>query len=211
MKKLPKRFQDILSHAPRRWPKERDRLLRRSDDWSRGVTFTDDHLSRHVHLWDGFLSAADGLVELCMQDGYEHECQSVIYPILYNYRQGLELAMKWHIFMYGGRGVQGIIKSNRKEPTHDLWWLWKRCREIIEQYGSPDKNTDDAVERIVQDFHELDKTGITFRYGWTNDGKVPSLPDGVIDLENIRDVMKGVASYFDGLDGWLSDLASAGP
>jgi hypothetical protein len=33
----------------------------------------------------------------------------------------------------------------------------------------------------------------------------------MIDLKHIRDVMEGVASYFNGLDGWLSDLKSAGP
>lgn len=33
----------------------------------------------------------------------------------------------------------------------------------------------------------------------------------MIDLENIRDVMEGIADFFTGLDGWLGNLQSAAP
>lgn len=140
-----------------------------------------------------------------MQDGYEHERNFVIYPILYNYRHGLELAMKWIVVTYGGQGLSEI------DHDHNLWKLWKSCRELIEQYDSPNPDIDGVVEQIVKDFHDLDKAGITFRYGWGKSGCSMKLPDHLIDLENIRDVMEGVAGYFDGLDGWLDDLRSAGP
>ncbi len=204
MKKRLEKITDIPK-MEYRWPKKGDRLLRQSDDWNRGFEFSESPISRHVHLWDGYLSAGDGLIRLCMQDGYEHERHFVIYPILYNYRHGLELAMKWIIVKYGGQGTSGV------DDDHNLWKLWKRCREIIDAYGSTDSGTDDVVEQIVKDFHDLDKAGITFRYGWGKDGKSIKLPDHMIDLENIRDVMEGIAGYFDGLDGWLDDLKSAGP
>ena len=204
MKKRPEKFVDILEQT-NRWPKTGDRLLRSSDDWNKGIEFSDQPISRHAHLWQGYLSAGEGLIKLCTQDGYEHERHFVIYPILYNYRHGLELAMKWIIFTYGGQGIGEI------DDDHNLWKLWKRCRETIEQYGSPDPDTDDVIEQIVKDFQDIDKAGITFRYGWRKNGQNIKLPDHLIDLENIRDVMEGVAGYFDGLDGWLDDLNSAGP
>ena len=153
----------------------------------------------------GYMSAGAGLIELCTQKGYEHERNTVIYPILFNYRHGLELAMKLIIVRHGGQGIHGI------DDNHNLWKLWTRCRTIIEQYESLDVEASDVIEQIVKDFHDLDKSGITFRYGWGKDGKEIKQPDDVIDLENIRDVTEGVAGYFEGLDGWLNDLRSAGP
>lgn len=204
MKKRPEKFTDIAEQEYR-WPKKGDRLLRRSDDWSRSVEFSEYPTSRHVHLWEGYLSAADGLIKLCQQDGYEHERNAVIYPILYNYRHGLELAMKWIIGNYGAGGFSEINND------HDLWKLWKCCRTIAEEYGSPDPETDSVVEQVVKDFHDLDHAGISFRYGWGKDGRKIKLPNHLVDLENIRDVMEGIAGYFDGMDGWLDDLRSAGP
>ncbi len=200
MKKRPERWEDLLN-LEHRWPKKGDRLLRRSGDWKRGVEFSRNALSKHACLWSGYMSAGAGLIELCTRDGYEHERHFVIYPILFNYRHGLELAMKWIIVMYGGQGIRGI-----DEVHHDLWKIWKRCRKIMQDFGSEKDEAVQAVERIIKEFHDLDKAGITFRYGWSKDGKEIKLPDHMIDLENIRDVMEGVAGFFVGLDGWL-DIA----
>lgn len=204
MKKIPGSFTEILDHD-HRWPKRGDRLLRASNDWKYGVEFTSQPVQKHVFLWDGYLAAGDGLVQLCLTDGYEHERLTVIYPILFNYRHGLELAMKWVILMYGGEGIKGV------RDDHNLWQLWKRCREIIEETAPSDKEVDDAVELVIKDFHELDKAGVNLRYGWSKDGKEIKLPDQLIDLANIRDVMEGISGFFTGLDGWLDDLRSSQP
>lgn len=202
MRKLPNSFTEILDRE-HRWPKKGDRLLRSSNNWDRGVEFTSQPITKHVLLWDGYLSAADGLVQMCLTEGYGHERNTVIYPILFNYRHGLELALKWVILMYGGEGLSGI------RDDHNLWKLWKRCREIIEETGPTEKIVDDAVEQVVKDFHDLDKAGMNLRYGWGKDGREIKLPDHLIDLENVKGVMEGVAGYFNGLDGWLDDLRSA--
>jgi hypothetical protein len=59
--------------------------------------------------------------------------------------------------------------------------------------------------------HDLDRSALSFRYGTDKNNKLIKLPEGLYDLENIRDVMSGVGSFFDGADGMLSDLAAAGP
>ena len=69
----------------------------------------------------------------------------------------------------------------------------------LNKYGSTDNEADAAVGQIVKDFHDLDKAGVAFRYGWGKNRKEIKLPDGPIDLANIRDVMEGVADYFNGL------------
>lgn len=54
----------------------------------------------------------------------------------------------------------------------------------------------------------MDSGGFSFRYSINKNGILIKLPDGLIDLANVRDVMKGVAGFFDGADGMLNDLAS---
>ena len=67
MRNLPKSFKELLD-MPYRWPKKGDRLLRKTDDWNKGVSFSDDGVSRHVHIWDGYMSAGEALVEDCRQN-----------------------------------------------------------------------------------------------------------------------------------------------
>src|SRR5690349_12076247 len=93
--KRPKTFADILNAEPGRWPKKGDRLLRRSDDWNRSVDFSQDAFARHVHIWSGFMRAGAALVEGSERDTADRHF--LVYPILFNYRHGLELAIKYII------------------------------------------------------------------------------------------------------------------
>jgi hypothetical protein len=195
MRRRPGNFADILNQACR-WPKKGDRLLRSSSDWDRGVKFAKDEISRHVFIWEGYMSAAATLIDASQGDRAER--QILIYPILFNYRHAIELAMKWIIVMYSrGAGIEvGDIEH------HDLWQLWKICCQII-----PSAENDEAlqvVEQVIKDFHELDKTALKFRYPRDKSGALISLPDALIDLENIRDVMEAVGNFFNGADGQLS-------
>jgi hypothetical protein len=133
----------------------------------------------------------------------------LIYPILFNYRHGLELAMKW-IIDYYGRMADVSLKGEDRD--HNLLALWRMCKEILETAG---QNTSDeatlAVEQVVKNFHDIDKFGVSLRYSFDKNGKPIVLNDGLIDLGNIQQVMEGVDGFFTGCDGLLSDLVSAAP
>jgi hypothetical protein len=200
MRNLPKSFEELLDQ-PYPWPKKGDRLLRQTKDWNTGVGFSNDGVSRHVHIWDGYMSAGEALVEDCRRNPQARHF--LIYPILFVYRHALELAMKWILTMYGGYDVNGIAH-------HDLWQLWKLSREVIDKAGDYDGSTD-TVEAITKEMHDLDKSALAFRYGIDKNNKPPKLPEGLYDPENIRNVMTAVRHFFDGTDGMLSDLAGAQP
>jgi hypothetical protein len=201
MPRRPKDFSDLLD-IPYRWPTRGDRLLRDAKDWNRGVTFPQDELSRDAHIWSGYMRAGAALIEACDDD--QPERHFLIYPILFNYRHGIELAMKWIIVRYG------CYSSVEMEVTthHDLWQLWKVCKEIIIEVGSDD-DAIPMVEQVIKDFHDLDKSALAFRYSRDTRGALIALPDGMIDLENLRDVMEGVGHFFDGADAQLDAHSSA--
>lgn len=149
------------------------------------------------------MKAGAGLIQLCTTEGYEHERITVIYPILFNYRHGLELAMKWIVLHYGERTIKN---------DHNLWDLWKICKGIIQKHNASTRDgAIVAVEQVVKDFHDLDARSTTFRYGSDNNNRVIELPKHLIDLDNTRDVMEGVSNFFNGLDGLLSDQRDSAP
>lgn len=188
-----------------KWPKKGDRLLRADDGWMRGVTFEEHQISRHAHIWNGYMRAGAALVEQCQtsERGMRHE---VVYPILFCYRHGLELAIKWIIERYG----RYSNTRNEDHAHHNLWQLWKTCKQIIIEVGSDGDNESlQAVEQIVKDFHDLDKGSFSFRYAADKQGAVIRLPNASFDLANIRDVMEAVNNLFIGADGQLDYNSSA--
>ena len=173
-----------------------------SQDWNQGVDFSGDAISRHVFIWDGYMKAGELLIEAC-----EEHCQkrhSLIYPILFNYRHGIELAIKWVIVRYG---KYSDVKTGNTEH-HNLWKLWQTCKQIIIEVGSEGEEIS-HVEQVIKDFHDLDISAMAFRYPNNKNGDIFTLPDEIVELQNIREVMEGIAHFFDGVDGQLDYHISA--
>lgn len=188
-----------------KWPKKGDRLLRAEDDWHRAVTFSEHEISRQVHIWDGYMQAGALLVEEC-QSNERALRHGLVYPILFCYRHGLELAIKWIIDQYGR-----YADLPKEDYTHhNLWLLWKACKKIILEVGS-DGGMDSivAVEQVVKDFHDLDKGSFSFRYSTDKEGALIRLPNVSFNLTNIKDVMEGVNNLFIGADSQLDTNSAA--
>lgn len=181
-------------------------MLRSEDDWERGVTFDEFEVARHVHIWEGYMKAGAALVDECERSDFRLDRHELAYPILFCYRHALELAMKWVIGRYGHYAP--ISPDDYRH--HNLWELWMACKTIILDVGSDGENGAlHAVERVVKDFHELDKGSFSFRYSTDKKGMVISLPDVSFDLANIKDIMEGMNNFFTGVDGQLDANSSA--
>ena len=133
--------------------------------------------------------------------------QPLVYPILYNYRHAVELALKWIIMKFGNYASVEVGDYEH----HNLWKLWCVYKEIVLELGSDDGNTLEVVEQVMKDLHDLDGSGQAFRYADAKHGTF-KLPEDAIDLRNTREVMKGVDHFFTGVYGQLDDnVSAAGP
>ena len=154
------------------------------------------------------MNAGAKLVEQCEGGKSPLERQELVYPILFCYRHALEVAMKWIIGQYGRHAE--IVPNDYLD--HDLWKLWQACKKVILEIGS-DGETEAllAVQQVVKDFHDLDKSSFAFRYSMDKNGMVIGLPNKPFDLSNIKDVMEGVDNLFIGADSELdSNIDAAG-
>jgi hypothetical protein len=201
-----KTFSDLLNPPPLLWPKRGDRLLRSTEDWDKAVTFSSHPFDRGAHIWTGYMRAGAVLVEATVRASVDRHW--LVYPILFNYRHGLEVAMKWIIDQYG-RNAQ--LRLNPEDRNHDLLTLWKLCKRVIVDITSEDEDDDGlrSVEQIVLEFHKLDRTAMALRYSRDKRGRTIDLPDTPIDLGNVMLVMESVDNFFRGLDGQLDAICSA--
>ena len=54
-----------------------------------------------------------------------------------------------------------------------------------------------AVQKLVEEMHEADQWSDGFRFATRQDGAPFMFGDRGIDLENLREVMQGIANFFE--------------
>jgi len=152
------------------------------------------------------MPAGDALIDVC--DRSPAERNELIYPILFSYCHALEMAMKWIISRYGRPAGVAPLKKDPPKKDHNLWHLWQSCKTIFEYSCQDPDGTNEVVEKIIKEAHDLHSGSLAFRYHINKQGVLYPLPDGPIDFANLRDVMRRVSGFFDGADAMLDDLAS---
>jgi hypothetical protein len=157
-----------------------------------------------VHLpWglyaDGYRKAAELLIEHC--DTF-YAKNTLVYPIVFLYRQYVELRMK-DIIRESGK----VVKNPHPLPQHHrLDALWPVCCDILQERDLPVSKEDlSRIENCIKQFREFDPTSEAFRYPQTKQGD-SSLPSQLekISLRGLADAMKGLAESLEKISHLLS-------
>jgi hypothetical protein len=197
-------FASILNREFR-WPKLGDQPFTQSTAWQ-GNAYIDEHVhGRLVMMMTGYKKGADLMVRRTAQDPRERD--ALVFPIVFNYRQFVELSLKYLIGTYGHTvGVKAIWTN------HDLAGLWKAFMRVLEGYGHTifDEG-DQAAMAIVAEFAKVDPRSFSYRYPVDTKGNPIPMAHHELDLASLADVIEGLDNYFSGCDGYLSDLQGAGP
>lgn len=175
------------------WPRKGDQLFKSDSDVDMlhiaCLNFMPDHLGMYVV---GYKHAGNVLVEY-VKDTRRYQ-DTLVYPIVFLYRQYIELRLK-ELIKKGNL----LLDIPKKFPKHHkIDKLWKQCREVLEKVYPEDSAEDlDAVEECIHQFSKSDPTSMAFRYPKDKNDN-PSLP-GLrhINLRNLSEVMTRVASLLD--------------
>lgn len=118
-----------------------------------------------------------------------------VYPVLFLYRQYLELQLKMMVRTL--RHLHDIGKDFQKGHKIDV--LWTEVAELLRR-AFPNESRAELVEtgRLIHEFANVDPLSTAFRYPVDTDGN-PSLP-GIkyINLRNVREVMAKISILLDG-------------
>ena len=144
---------------------------------------------------EGYKSAGDTLFEHCIANPFFNN--SLVYPLIFTYRQFVELKLKEIITM--GNKLNEIAEDFPDE--HNILKLWKLFRyEIYPNISSENKELFDNAEKILEQFHLEDPHSMNFRYPLTK-GPIrrDSLNRDTIDLKNLKDVIEKLYNFLNSL------------
>ena len=183
-------------------PESSDKLFTTEGDWWNNACL--NYLPDGWGLYAiGYKDAADILVKYVETERMHQD--SLVFPVVFLYRQYLELALK------------DLIRQSRKlldtyEPfpkTHRLDELWRICNKLLKEISPGDSEEEmRQIGRLIDEFCQVDPTSIAFRYPEDKDGS-PSLP-GIrhINLRNVAEVTNKISAILDGADAMVDEYLS---
>ncbi|MCE5237149.1 hypothetical protein LLH23_01485 [bacterium] len=183
------------------WPGADDRMFAGdSQDWRTDALLSHEFGHRWYVYAEGYKRAAD--IVVAHVTGTLRDQDFLLYPILFLYRQYLELAIKSLI-----RSAWELLDEEPGDSlrSHDIGKHWGICRTLVIRVspGGPVEVLDD-VARLIGEFCEHDRTSEAFRYPETTKGD-PTLPRlRRVGLRNVQVVMDKIACLLDGIDAMLS-------
>lgn len=180
------------------WPRDGDHVFLSGDaDWSMNACVN----------WGGgwtlyaigYRKAGDALVERVAQD--RSEADALVYPIVFCYRQYLELMLKDTLME--ARRYYGIDEPF--DPEHSLLHHWTPLRALLEKRWPEHPEPLDAVGENLGQFDGVDKGSFAFRYSTTTSGQ-PSLPNEMerINLRNLSEVVARLGTFLEACSTGLS-------
>ncbi|BAZ94055.1 polyribonucleotide nucleotidyltransferase [Thiohalobacter thiocyanaticus] len=199
-----KSFEDILT-TEFRWPTAGDKPFVVADDPFDNANIADNEFTRLVLMMTGYKEAADLMVERSANDRPARD--TLVFPIIFNYRQFLELTLKYQLATYGP-----AVGIRANWETHDLAALWSEFLAMLERYGTEDPDeADPVVGEIILEFAKIDPRSYSYRYPVDRKGNPVPVAYSDLHLPTLADVMKAVDGYFTGCDGYLDQLRAASP
>lgn len=174
------------------------------------------HPNLTIHA-DAFREAADMIVDTLRDGQYLFPPDKFFLPIAFLYRHAIELTLKEAV----ENAIRiGLIDSNERTKEviggHSLHRIWNILKPaIVEFYPKTDEDSEEDAERIILQFHELDKSGQAFRYPKSKDGRpsfegVTNLPR-IVDLVKLKEVAVGLCSFLDACISGFDDAFSNMP
>ena len=174
------------------WPQKGDELFVAGEDWWHNacLNYLDDDWDLYAN---GYRQAADTLVGY-VKETHRHR-DTLVFPIVFLYRQYLELRLKQLI----RDGHQLFDQPPSFPRSHEVDKLWTECRRVLCEL-EPQVPSDDleAVDEAISQFSVVDPTSQVFRYPTDKKGKRSLPPDlTYINLRNLAEVMEKVSGLLE--------------
>jgi hypothetical protein len=187
------------------WLRQGDTLFR----WGAGCRFNaciDPYGHTLYHIATCYKDAADALARTAAPNTSDLFLDRAILPIVFLYRQHIELLLKDIIDI--ARRIEG--EGSGYPKNHNLKNLWDNAIRLLRQhYGQDTPKELDYVQACVDEFQHHDPGSMAFRYPTDRDG-LPNLRDLMhIDLRNLYEVMDRLSCLLSCIAGDLGNkLAS---
>jgi len=176
-----------------------------SESWNDALL---DSYSKNWSVYTvGYKNAGDILVERVIEKGHSQDL--LVFPIMFLYRQYLELALKGII-----RDASKLLKSKPacRMDRHNLPNLWDECyRLLVELFPNDSEEELKNIGRLMIELSKIDESSFAFRYP-ENNKQEPTLNNiDRINLRNVKGVIEKISILLCGADAMIDICQSASP
>ena len=175
-----------------------EKLFDSGDDWWQNAMLLKigDQWSVYAH---GYKVAADRLVDSIDNDRFEVDF--IVYPVVFLYRQSIELYLKNII-----KGSRGLLEMEISFPKHhDIYKLWIDAKGLIVQIWPDNPEVDfTRIEGFIKQFSGYDPSSEIFRYPEDRKGNPVEINVKHINLRNLQNIMEELIGLLDGASTGIS-------
>lgn len=175
-------------------------LFIQGEDWHNNAMLGWTHFPWDIYA-AGYKDAADALVQALAER--KASLDSVVYPLVFLYRQGLELQLKLILPLARRLASKDAVVDHK----HGLMPLWNDLKLLLEQLEPHGDYKDlTAIEDFIRQFDTIDPGSFAFRYPTTKKGEV-SLPElRHINVRHLSEIMDSVFMLLCGIYSWLGEM-----
>ncbi len=155
-------------------------------------------------LAEGYQNGADILVNHVIENGTGQD--TLVYPIVFLYRQHLELRFKEII-----REGRLLLNEGQDFPTtHDLQILWGQVKKVIEKLWPDDEETQEEglIEHIVNEFSIRDGQSSSFRYPEDKQKNNPLASLQYINIRHFSEMIQEASDFLYDVSSAIVDMRS---
>ena len=182
------------------YPQSEDKLFIEETDSMRGAWISNP-ASRFFRYSEGYKEAGKILYDACIENSFY--CNILIYPLIFNYRQYLELRLK-ELLIMGNKYVETGEDFPDEHGLTKLWLIY-RTKLLPQIESSIEDQILDNVERLINEFNTKDPKSMSFRYPVTRGpNRVESVNMQTINIENFKTSMDKLIYFFE----WQWDMIS---
>jgi len=180
-------------------------LLIQGEDWHNNAMLGWTHVPWDIYA-AGYKDAADALVRALAER--KASLDSVVYPLVFLYRQGLELQLK--LILPLTRRLAG--RDAVADHQHGLMSLWNELRHHLELLDPREEFKElPAIENFISQLDTVDPGSFAFRYPTTKKGEV-SLPElRHVNVRHLSEIMDSVFMLLGGIYSWLGEMEQSDP
>jgi hypothetical protein len=144
--------------------------------------------------WYFYINGYKDAADLLVTHAAKGDPRKLLYPVMFLYRQHLELALKDLI-----RDCRRLLGWQEAFPkTHRIDDLWRLCIGLLNELSPGTTTTDETTHttRLIADFCMVDPTSEAFRYPEGKDGE-PTPFDVEIDFTAVKEVVGKISLLLD--------------
>jgi hypothetical protein len=189
------------------WPQKGGKLFSESGDYYEFAHFGwGDVASEFSGYTEGYKKAADSLIERVLSLRDISKLDTFVFPILFLYRQYLELELKWIVLRFSECSLDEK-KDVLRNVGHNLMGIWHQAKPLMLEEAEAQEQADvETVEDYIKQFHDFDETSFSFRYPITKNLEEILTREHRLNLSVLMERMEELYSFFSGVSGKLESI-----